>query len=131
MENKKEMTLNEYQYEAMKTCMASCNNMAYMLTNLIAEVGEFSGKIAKAVRRSEVCYRDNQLTPQYLMEMEYIQKYAELKEELMYEAGDILWQLSGVVMKLGCSLEDVAKMNLEKLASRAQRGKIEGNGDHR
>lgn len=132
MENaKKEMTLNEYQHEAMKTCMPSCNNMAYMLTNLVAEVGEFAGKISKAIRRSETCFRDNQMTPQYLMEMESIQKYAEMKEELLLEAGDILWQLSGVIMKLGSSLEEAAEKNLDKLASRAKRGKIDGNGDHR
>lgn len=132
MENtNKEMTLNEYQREAMKTCMPSCNNMAYMLLNLVAEVGEFAGKISKAVRRSETCFRDNQMTPQYVAEMESIQKFAEMKEELLYEAGDILWQLSGVIMKLGCTLEDAARLNLDKLASRAKRGKIDGNSDHR
>ena len=33
------MTLNEYQEKAMKTCMSSCDNIAYMLTGLNAEVG--------------------------------------------------------------------------------------------
>jgi hypothetical protein len=36
----------------------------------------------------------------------------------MHEAGDILWQLSGLCSVMGWSLEDVAKMNLEKLAKR-------------
>nr|CAI9751227.1 hypothetical protein WMHIBSEC_WMHIBSEC_CDS_0051 [Caudoviricetes sp.]CAI9751786.1 hypothetical protein AZFZUZMX_AZFZUZMX_CDS_0051 [Caudoviricetes sp.] len=32
---------------------------------------------------------------------------------------------------MGWKLEDVAKLNLEKLASRQQRGVIDGNGDNR
>lgn len=49
----------------------------------------------------------------------------------MAEAGDILWQLSGLCEVMGWRLEDVAKANLEKLASRKQRGVIDGEGDNR
>lgn len=38
------MTLNEYQHRAMSTCMDSCNNIAYMLTGLNAEIGEVNDK---------------------------------------------------------------------------------------
>ena len=36
------MELNEYQKRAMSTCMPSCENISYMLLNLVGEVGEFS-----------------------------------------------------------------------------------------
>ena len=48
------MELNEYQEKAMKTCMPPCDNLLYMLTNLMGEVGEFAGKIAKHVRKGDL-----------------------------------------------------------------------------
>jgi NTP pyrophosphatase (non-canonical NTP hydrolase) len=53
------------------------------------------------------------------------------KEELKKEAGDILWQLSGLCSIMGWSLNDIAQQNIDKLASRQQRNVIEGNGDNR
>ena len=50
-------------------------------------------------------------------------------EELKKEAGDILWQLSGLCKVMGWNLEDVAQMNLDKLAARKKIGTIDGNGD--
>ena len=47
------------------------------------------------------------------------------------EAGDVLWQLAGLCSVMGWDLNEVARMNLDKLASRQQRGVIEGNGDNR
>ena len=49
--------------------------------------------------------------------------------ELMKEAGDILWQLSGLCSVMGWELNDVAKMNLNKLAARKEAGTIDGSGD--
>ena len=125
------MELNEYQERAMETCMASCDNMAYMLTNLVAEVGELAGKIAKPIRKGNVCYRDNHLTPAHLFEEDDMIVFADMREEMAYEAGDVLWQLAGVIKRLGYTMEEVAQMNLDKLRSRAERGKIDGDGDNR
>lgn len=107
------MTLNEYQEKAMTTCMPSCKNFTYMMLNLVGEVGEFAGKVAKEVRRGR-----------------NILPYGG-EEELKKEAGDILWQLAGLCAVFGWPLEDVAQGNLDKLASRAERGVIDGNGDNR
>lgn len=52
-------------------------------------------------------------------------------DELKKEAGDILWQLSGLCSVMGWSLEDTAMQNLMKLASRKERNVIDGNGDNR
>lgn len=125
------MTLTEYQKKAMATCMSSCNNMGYMLTNLVAEVGELSGKIAKAIRKEKVVFRRNNLDPTSLQKHDQYEEWQELIRELTFEAGDVLWQLTGILTVLGIPLEAAAQMNIDKLADREQRGKIDGDGDHR
>ena len=122
-----QLTMNGYQEAAMKTCMPSCMNYNYMFGNLVSEVGEFGGKISKMQRSGWMKFtEDGDIVPQM--------SFAEWvwnSTELMKEAGDILWQLSGLCKVMGWTLEDVAKSNLEKLASRKQRGVIDGEGDNR
>lgn len=54
------MELNEYQEKAMSTCMESCENDAYMLLNLVAEVGEYAGKMAKLIRKGKAYMGESQ-----------------------------------------------------------------------
>ena len=125
------MTLNEYQEKAMATCMPSCDNMAYMLINLMAEVGELAGKISKPLRKGKTIFRSNALTPMHLLDEDDLFDFEDMRQEIILEAGDILWQLSGVLDVLDVTLEEAGIKNIEKLASRAKRGKIDGDGDHR
>lgn len=111
------MELKEYQERAMTTCMPSSNNFSYMFLNLVGEVGEFASKVAKSIRKEENSIEYNDLG------------VIENDEELQKEAGDILWQLSGLCTVMGWSLEDVAQQNLDKLAARKAVGTIDGNGD--
>lgn len=128
-----ELTLNEYQLRAMDTCMASCNNLSYMLLNLVGEVGEFSSKIAKSIRKGEITIGGEAAVG--VIENHPVVNddtaYHFMCEELKKEAGDILWQLSGVCSVMGWRLEDIAQMNLDKLASRKERNVIDGEGDNR
>ena len=121
------MTLREYQEQAMTTCLPTSENFTYMMLNLVGEVGEFASKVAKAIRKDKACIYYNHLQtesgPNAMTKNE--------TEDLKYEAGDILCQLSGLCTVMGWNLEDVAEMNLEKLASRLERGKIDGSGDNR
>ena len=55
------MELNEYQKRAMTTCTESSNNFAYMFLNLVGEVGEFAGKVAKHIRKHKLNLNDNEL----------------------------------------------------------------------
>ena len=128
MNNSQSLTLDEYQKRAMDTCMESCENITYMLTNLTAEVGELAGKIAKAVRSGKVTIEGNQL----VYSKECMESDATcLRRDLMYEAGDVLWQLAGLCTVLHLPLEYVAEKNLAKLADRKKRGVIDGTGDNR
>ena len=40
--NRITMTLEEYQKQAMTTCLPTCNNFSYMMLNLVGEVGELA-----------------------------------------------------------------------------------------
>lgn len=121
---KKEMTLKEYQEKAMTTCMPSSENFSYMFLNLVGEVGEFASKVAKAIRKGNA-----EISHSKLSRIGDTDMLAKQEDELKKEAGDILWQLSGLCTVMGWSLEDVAQMNLDKLAARKAVGTIDGNGD--
>lgn len=122
-----EMTLNEYQRQAMTTCMDTCNAFPYMFTNLVGEVGEFASKVAKNIRKGNATISGDLLWTDIPTDEEV----AEERRLLSQELGDILWQLSGLCHVLNLPLEDVAKQNLAKLADRKKRHVIEGNGDER
>ena len=121
------MELKVYQKKAMATCMPTCENISYMLLNLVGEVGEFSSKIAKGIRKGEIIIKDNALYFDFAKLTE--ESLERLDESLMAEAGDILWQLSGLCSVIGWNLEEVAGYNLKKLAERKKNGTIAGNGD--
>ena len=132
----KKLTLNDYQEKAMSTCMPSSENWSYMFLNLVGEVGEFASKVAKAIRKKQCSIGlEPHIAEQYECNGDTAndlwQFYGEEErlEELKKEAGDILWQLSGLCSVMGWSLEDVAQMNLDKLAARKEAGTIDGSGD--
>lgn len=102
------MNLNEYQKQAMTTCEEQCDNIIYMTLGLAGEAGEFANKVKKQIR-------DGALD----------------EKAAMKELGDVLWYVAGCAKQLGYDLEDVARVNLLKLADRAERNAIGGNGDER
>ena len=108
--------------------MPSCDNFSYMMLNLVGEVGELASRVAKLIRKDEVVIGEinNHLVPRMPFD-----RWMEQNDLLMKEAGDILWQLSGVCKAMGWTLEEVAQVNLNKLASRQRRGVIDGDGDLR
>lgn len=120
------MTLNEYQYHAMTTCMESCDNFSYMFLNLVGEVGELASKVAKHIRKERAAIDGNRLCDG-AEEMLSVRDRVELRKE----AGDCLWQIAGLCKVMGWSLESVALENLNKLADRKARGVIDSNGDNR
>lgn len=120
------MTLTEYQKQAMTTCMPTCDNYSYMMLNLVGEVGELASKVAKAIRKKEATITNNRLRHPSTWHID-----CDLESAMAMEAGDVLWQLAGLCSVMGWDLNEIAQMNLDKLASRQQRGVIDGNGDNR
>ena len=111
--------------------MPSCENFSYMMLNLVGEVGEFAGKVAKMVRKGQVEIDTMDDKTSDLFPMMSLPQWVYMQEELKKEAGDILWQLAGLCHVMGWDLEDVGQGNLDKLASRKERGVIDGEGDNR
>ena len=122
-----ELTLNEYQVRAMTTCMPTCENLSYMLLNLVGEVGEFSSKVAKHIRKGEAGIGSGDTPNRFFFTAKA--NFLTDRVALRKEAGDILWQLAGLCEVMGWDLEAVAQENLAKLAERAKNGTIAGNGD--
>lgn len=123
------MTLAQYQQQAMTTCLPESENFSYMMLNLVGEVGELASKVAKMIRKGGVEFLpDGDITIYHSSDPEADRRR---EEEMQAEAGDILWQLSGLCSVMGWQLEDIARQNLTKLADRQQRHVIDGSGDHR
>ena len=51
--------------------------------------------------------------------------------EICKELGDALWYISNVASELGMDLDEVARINLAKLAQRSAESKIHGKGNNR
>ena len=100
------MNFNEYQKSAAKTAIyPPSKGFEYLATGLAAEAGEVAEKIKKHMRdgRSLV--------------------------GVGLELGDVLWYISALADDLGITLEEIAQANVDKLASRMERGKLGGSGD--
>ena len=122
------MELNEYQKKAMDTCLPSCENFSYMMLNLVGEVGEFAGKVAKAIRKQHLEIDDGNIVND--KDCNGLNQFEEYFDDLKSEAGDILWQLAGLCEVMGWDFNDVAQCNLDKLANRKKEGTIITHQDH-
>ena len=110
-------TLNDYQEKAWSYALPPAKNSTYLFPGLAAEVGELCGAQAKWIR-------DNPTTTD--------QELWEKKQEMLKkELGDILWFVAGIASNYQWKLEDIAKMNIDKLEDRRQRNVIQGSGDER
>ena len=109
------MDLNEYQINASKTALYPNvgENPIYPTLGLVGEAGEVADKVKKVIRD-----RNGVFTPLD-------------KEAIQLELGDVLWYVAQLSTELGFDLHDVALNNLNKLSSRADRGKLSGSGDNR
>lgn len=110
-------TFNGYQRRASKTAIykdrKELMGLIYCSLGLVSEAGEVAGKVKKMLRSG------------------FIEVDTDFKKEIMLEAGDTLWYLSQLADELGVTLDQIAKLNINKLEDRMKRGKISGSGDHR
>lgn len=108
------MEMNEFQRQALQTAIYPQElRTIYPLIGITGETGEVAEKVKKVIRdRNGIFSKSNRL-------------------EIAKELGDALWYLSVLANDLGYSLDEVAALNIEKIRSRNERGKLHGNGDNR
>ena len=109
------MNFDEYQNLSGKTAIypGRGKNLTYPTLGLCGESGEVSEKVKKLIRDKGGVI-DN-----------------DVRADLRKELGDVLWYVAQLCTELGLSMSDVAQGNIDKLASRMERGKISGDGDDR
>ena len=104
------LTLDAYQQQAKATAVyPEVKADQYLIAGLAGEVGELASIFAKHWRGDGDLNHDH------------------AKAEL----GDVLWFVAMLAEQLDTDLSTVAQGNLDKLADRANRGKLKGNGDDR
>lgn len=111
-----ELSFKEYQDRTAATAIypgsGSQLGLAYCGLGL-GEAGEVQGKIKKVIRD------DNGVLS------------ADKALQIAAELGDLLWYLSQTATEIGYDLAAIASANLAKLASRSERGVLQGSGDNR
>ena len=104
------LTMDTYQQQAKATAVyPEVKADQYLIAGLAGEVGELASIFAKHWRGDGDLNHDH------------------AKAEL----GDVLWFVAMLAEWLDTDLSTVAQGNLDKLADRANRGKLKGNGDNR
>ena len=109
------MDLNVYQTKARETAFYPNvgSNPIYPTLGLAGEAGEVADKVKKILRDKDGDFDKAS------------------KESIILELGDVLWYVAQLSSELGFELDYVAKLNIDKLSSRAKRNKISGSGDTR
>ncbi len=107
--------MNEYQYRASSTALYPNHgrNIVYPTLGLVGEAGEIANKVKKIERDDGGVLTD------------------EKRQIIAKELGDALWYVSQIASEIGYTLDGIAQQNLDKLASRQQRGTLHGDGDNR
>lgn len=113
------MNIQDYSDQAIATDLyersteIDSHAMLEKVFGLVGEAGEVAEKFKKLLRD-----QDGKATD-------------EDKKEIAKELGDVLWYINSVGLYLGFSLEEIAKMNIDKVLSRKNRGMTKGSGDNR
>lgn len=113
------LTLNDYQNAALKTAKfpsigdSDIGKILYPTLGLSGEAGEFAEKVKKALRDDNGTISED--------------KHALMVKEL----GDVMWYVAILANRLGVTLNEVAKINIDKLRDRNNRNVIGGSGDER
>lgn len=108
------MDMHDYQQSAIETAVYPDNaKIIYPTLGLVGEAGEVAEKVKKVIRDEGGVFSE------------------EKKVEIAKELGDVLWYIANVASDLDMDLNLIATINLDKLASRAERNKLAGSGDNR
>lgn len=109
------MKANDYQDRALETAIYPDRgaNFVYPALGLVGEAGEVADKLKKVIRDNGGVLTD------------------PVRDAVAAELGDVMWYVAVLASELDYNLDEIMAKNLSKLASRAQRGVIQGSGDNR
>jgi NTP pyrophosphatase (non-canonical NTP hydrolase) len=109
------MDLNSYQTAALQTAIypGMSSNFVYPALGLVGEAGEVADKLKKVIRDNDGILTD------------------PVRDAVAKELGDVMWYLAVLAYELDYDLATIAQNNLDKLASRQERGVLMGSGDNR
>jgi NTP pyrophosphatase (non-canonical NTP hydrolase) len=99
------VTLNEYQDQLMDMHTQRPDSLTYAILGIVGEAGEVAEAYKKALRE---------------MEPDYIPTSVDHSMKLAQELGDVLWYTAKVAKLLSYTLEDIARLNMEKLEARRE-----------
>lgn len=139
------MDANEYQHKASGTAVypgrLSPHGVMYCALKLNGEAGELAEHVGKAMRDDGygqpqdyargVLREGERPVPTEAKPMHASGLTVERHTLIIKEIGDVAWYLAALSDELGVNLADVLQANLDKLASRRQRGTLGGSGDNR
>lgn len=117
------MNFDDYQRAALSTAIYGKaqdgvdGNLVYPALGLVGEAGEYADKVKKHWRNNQSMTATD-MTP-------------EQRVEFAKELGDVLWYLAVSAKELGFTFDQIAAMNIQKLADRRSRGVIKSEGDNR
>ena len=106
------MRSNEYQGLAMRTSNKELSKEEHLLNGVLGLVGE-SGEIADLIKKNRM--------QGHTLDIEHVAK----------ELGDVCWYIAETATAIGCDLETIMKMNIEKLRKRYPEGFDSERSQHR
>jgi NTP pyrophosphatase (non-canonical NTP hydrolase) len=110
------LTFREYQNKSADTAIypgrGTVHGLMYCALGL-GESGEVQGKVKKIFRDDNGVLTETK------------------REAIKAELSDLLWYVANTAAEINVALEDIAQYNLDKLASRKERGVLGGSGDTR
>jgi NTP pyrophosphatase (non-canonical NTP hydrolase) len=108
------MDFNKYQILSRKTAIyPKSAKIIYPALGLCGEAGEVAEKVKKVIRDNNSNFDNPSIG------------------EIMKELGDVLWYVANLASDLGLPLDEIAKLNIKKLALRQKENKLRGSGDNR
>jgi len=109
------ITATEYQNKAAETAIFPKEKaLEYLTLGLAGEAGEIANKVKKLIR-------DGADREEY---------HAKLNA-IGHELGDVLWYCAMLAREVDMNLGRIMEDNLEKLADRKARNRLQGDGDNR
>lgn len=131
--------LDTYQSLAVKSAVYPGQGTPFGLMYAalgLAEAGEVQNKVKKIFRDDGVltfftsCHETDS-------GVDHVKTYSinpvseERKQQITKELGGVLWYVAACCRELNINMSNVAIANLRELASRAERGTLQGSGDDR